>query len=172
MARYPALQHAHALHDGVIALKGAAHLSIRGPARAMARNPGRPLSPHLTIWKWGPHMAVSIAHRATGVANAIGGTLLFLWWLLALAGGEKSYARFVDLMTGDNTGTLNLIPAIILVGLTWSFLQHLCSGVRHLLLDTGAGYELKRNKAGSMLVFATAILLTAAIWVPMLMRKY
>ena len=26
----------------------------------------RPLSPHLTIWKWGPHMLVSILHRATG----------------------------------------------------------------------------------------------------------
>ena len=58
----------------------------------MARNPGRPLSPHLTIWKWGPHMLVSILHRATGVANAIGGGILLIWWLLALAGGEASYA--------------------------------------------------------------------------------
>ena len=26
----------------------------------------RPLSPHLQIWRWGPHMLVSILHRATG----------------------------------------------------------------------------------------------------------
>ena len=32
----------------------------------MARTTSRPLSPHLTIWKWGPAMAVSIIHRVTG----------------------------------------------------------------------------------------------------------
>lgn len=136
----------------------------------MARNPGRPLSPHLTIWKWSPQMAISIIHRATGVANAIGGGILFVWWLTALAGGEASYARFVDLMTSDQTGKLNLIPALILIGLTWSFLQHLCSGVRHLLLDTGAGYELGRNRLGAILAFVVAALLTVAIWVPMFVR--
>src|SRR6478735_9080704 len=98
----------------------------------MARNNARPLSPHLTIWRWGPQMLVSILHRATGSALAIGGGLLLVWWLIALAGGEASYKRFVDLMTSNGTGKLNLIPAIVLVGLTWSFIQHLCSGVRHL----------------------------------------
>lgn len=136
----------------------------------MARNPGRPLSPHLTIWKWGPHMTVSIVHRATGVANAIGGGVLFLWWLVALSGGEQSYARFIDLMTANGSGRLNLIPAIILIGLTWTFLQHLCSGVRHLILDTGAGYELKRNKLGALATFVIAAVLTLAIWAPIFMR--
>jgi succinate dehydrogenase / fumarate reductase cytochrome b subunit len=130
----------------------------------MARNPGRPLSPHLSIWKWGPHMAVSILHRATGTANAIGGGVLLVWWLIALSGGEASYARFVDLMTSDRTGKLNLLPALILIGLTWTFLQHLCSGVRHLLLDTGAGYELKVNKAGALSTVAISTLLTLLIW--------
>lgn len=130
----------------------------------MARNSGRPLSPHLTIWKWGPHMLVSILHRATGTANAIGGGVLLVWWLVALSSGEASYARFVDLMTSDETGRLNLIPAVILIGLTWTFLQHLCSGVRHLLLDTGAGYELKTNKTGALATLAVSILLTLLIW--------
>ena len=109
-------------------------------------------------------MLVSILHRATGSALAIGGGVLLVWWLVALAGGAASYARFVDLMTSDSTGRLNLIPAIILVGLTWSFLQHMCSGIRHLLLDTGAGYELKVNKAGALSTLAVSILLTALIW--------
>jgi succinate dehydrogenase / fumarate reductase cytochrome b subunit len=130
----------------------------------MARNPKRPLSPHITIWKWGPHMLVSILHRATGSALAIGGGVLLVWWLVALAGGAASYARFVDLMTSNSTGRLNLIPAIVLIGLTWSFLQHLCSGVRHLLLDTGAGYELKVNKTGALATLAISIVLTALIW--------
>ena len=136
----------------------------------MARNPGRPLSPHLTIWRWGPNMVVSILHRATGGAMAIGGGILFVWWLMALAGGEASYARFVDLMTADKTGRLNLIPAIILIGLTWSFLQHLCSGVRHLLLDTGAGYELKVNRAGSIATLVISVALTVIVWGSILAR--
>jgi len=130
----------------------------------MARNAQRPLSPHLTIWKWGPHMLVSILHRATGSALAVGGGVLLVWWLIALAGGEASYARFVDLMTSNATGRLNWLPALVLVGLTWSFLQHLCSGVRHLLLDTGAGYELKVNKAGALATLVISILLTLLIW--------
>jgi succinate dehydrogenase / fumarate reductase cytochrome b subunit len=136
----------------------------------MARNAARPLSPHLSIWKWGPHMAVSIVHRATGVALSIGGGILFVWWLLALAGGEASYARFVDLMTSDTTGKLNLVPAIVLIGLTWSFFQHLCSGVRHLLLDTGAGYELKVNRAGAIATFVISILLTLIVWASIFAR--
>ena len=134
----------------------------------MARNSQRPLSPHLTIWKWGPHMLVSILHRATGSAMAIGGGVLLAWWLIALSGGEASYARFVDLMTSNATGKLNWLPALILIGLTWSFLQHLCSGVRHLLLDTGAGYELKVNKTGALATIAISITLTALIWIVIL----
>ena len=130
----------------------------------MARNPGRPLSPHLTIWKWGPHMLVSILHRATGVANALAGGIMLIWWLMALAAGEASYARFVDLMTSDSSGRLNFIPALILISLTWTFLQHLCSGVRHLLLDTGAGYELKVNKTGALATMVISVTLTVLIW--------
>jgi len=115
-------------------------------------------------------MVVSILHRATGAALAVGGGILFVWWLMALAGGEASYARFVDLMTADKSGRLNLIPAIVLIGLTWSFLQHLCSGVRHLLLDTGAGYELKINRAGSIATIVISVALTVAVWGSILMR--
>ena len=129
----------------------------------MARNAARPLSPHLSIWRWGPHMLVSILHRATGAALAIGGGVLLIWWLTALAGGQASYAHFVDLMTSDGSGRLNLLPALVLIGLTWAFLQHLCSGVRHLLLDTGAGYELKTNRMGAIATMVVSTILTALL---------
>ncbi len=45
----------------------------------------RPVSPHLTIWKWGPHMLVSILHRVTGNGLTIVGLALMSWWLLAIA---------------------------------------------------------------------------------------
>jgi len=138
----------------------------------MARNPGRPLSPHLTVWKWGPHMLVSILHRATGVALSLAAAMLLVWWLVALSGGEASYARFIDLMTADRSGRLNFIPFLVLAGLTWAFFQHLCSGVRHLLLDTGAGYELRTNKQGALATMAVSVALTIIVWASLLMRAF
>src|SRR3546814_20701770 len=53
---------------------------------------GRPLSPHLGLYKWAPSMAVSIFHRVSGDGLAIVGGLMFLWWPGALAAGPDAYA--------------------------------------------------------------------------------
>lgn len=135
----------------------------------MARNAARPLSPHLTIWRWGPHMLVSILHRATGTALAIGGGIVFTWWLVAAASGAEAYASFTDLLT-VKSGRLNIVGLVLFVGLTWSFFQHMCTGIRHLVLDTGAGYELKANKTGAMATIAASTLLTLAVWAIILLR--
>ncbi|RYE04074.1 MAG: succinate dehydrogenase, cytochrome b556 subunit [Sphingomonadales bacterium] len=128
------------------------------------RNPSRPLSPHLTIWKWGPGMAVSIVHRATGSGMATLGTILFVWWLTALASGPAAYAAFVDVFTASS-GKLNILGWIIGVGLTWAFFQHMASGVRHLFLDQGANFELKGNNRTAMATFAVSVIATAAFWI-------
>lgn len=128
-----------------------------------SRNPARPLSPHLQIWRWGPHMLVSILHRATGSGMATVGALLLVWWLAALAGGAESYAAFQHVFTTD-AGSLNLLGVVIGVGLTLSLFQHMMSGLRHLVLDTGAGYELKANKTWAMLTMVAAVALTAIFW--------
>ena len=60
----------------------------------MASPKSRPLSPHLTIWRWGPHMVVSILHRATGIALSVAGLALLTWCLMALAQGPQAYAAF------------------------------------------------------------------------------
>ena len=135
----------------------------------MSRNPGRPLSPHLTIWRWGPHMLVSILHRATGSAMAIGGGLILIWWLAALASGPDSYATFhayVVKADAAHSGAdvVNILARIVAIGLTWSFFQHMFSGLRHFVLDTGAGYELKTNKTGALLTMVGAIIVTLALW--------
>ena len=59
-----------------------------------SRNPNRPLSPHLGIWRWGPHMLVSILHRLTGAALTVAGMALLCWWLIAIAAGPDAYATF------------------------------------------------------------------------------
>ena len=123
----------------------------------MARTGQRPLSPHLSVYRWGPHMLVSILHRATGDGLAIVGGIGLVWWLFAAASGPDAYATFMA-VAGSPIGY------IVLIGLTWAFFEHLFSGLRHLVLDTGAGYELKSNRYWSSLVPVAAIVVTAAIW--------
>jgi len=108
-------------------------------------------------------MTVSIVHRITGDGLATVGTILLVWWLAALAGGAESYARFAGLFT-TASGSLNIIGYIIGIGLTLSLFQHLCSGIRHLVMDTGAGYELKGNRMGSWLTVIGSITLTVLYW--------
>ena len=116
-------------------------------------------------------MAVSILHRASGDGLAIVGGLMFLWWLGAIAAGPEAYAAFLACVWHDpspDAGTFhmvtNILGKVVLIGLTWAFFQHLFSGLRHFVLDTGAGYELKTNKLFSVLVFLGSITATAAVW--------
>jgi succinate dehydrogenase / fumarate reductase cytochrome b subunit len=123
----------------------------------MNSKPQRPMSPHLTIWKWGPHMAVSILHRLTGGALTVAGLAVLAWWLAALAGGDETYGRFVK-HASSWYGT------VVLVGLTWAFWQHLLSGLRHLVLDTGAGFELRVNRAGAIATMVVSLVATVVTW--------
>ena len=123
----------------------------------MASTNPRPLSPHLTIWRWGPHMAVSILHRVTGVGLTVLGLAVLAWWLAAAAGGAESYARFAELAASP-------VGIVVLVGLTWAFYQHLLSGVRHLVMDSGAGFELSTNKTLAILTVIGSIVLTVLTW--------
>lgn len=117
----------------------------------------RPLSPHLQIWKWGPAMLVSILHRVTGDGMALVGLFVMLWWLGALAAGPEYYGTFVSLITSP-------LGYVVLVGLTWAFFTHMMSGLRHFVLDIGAGYELQINKVWSILAPVIAIILTVGFW--------
>jgi succinate dehydrogenase / fumarate reductase, cytochrome b subunit len=130
---------------------------------ATARNPARPLSPHLQVYKWGPHMLVSILHRATGDGMATIGTGLFVWWLAVLASGEKAYATFLDVFTVADGG-LNILGWIVGVGLTLSIFQHMMSGIRHLVMDTGAAFELKRNRTFALMTMVCSVAFTAIFW--------
>lgn len=129
----------------------------------MAVSRPRPLSPHLSIWRWRVHMLVSILHRATGTALATAGAVLLVWWLAAAAGGAGGYDRFIACVTNDD-GHLAWYTAVVLIGLTWSFFQHMFSGLRHFVLDTGAGYELKTNRLWATMTIVGSVLATLALW--------
>ena len=122
----------------------------------------RPLSPHLSIWKWGPAMLTSILHRVTGDGMAFVGLPVLAWWLASLAGGPEAYATF-------SKHASSWYGIIVLVGVSWAFFNHLSSGIRHLVLDIGAGYELDTNKAGSIVSIVVGVILTAAFWAALIL---
>jgi len=138
---------------------------------AQARS-NRPLSPHLQIWRWGPAMAVSILHRISGNAMAFAGLPLLLWWVGAIASGPAAYETFTNWVWTGNGGQAQAVTAVLgkiaVIGLSWAFFQHLVSGVRHFILDVGAGYEVEKNNRWSALVPLISIALTALFWVVVL----
>ena len=114
--------------------------------------PDRPLSPHLQVYRPQLTSVLSISHRATGVALAVG-ALVLVWWLLAAAIGPSAYAT----MQGFVGSWLGML---LLVGWTYSLFFHLCNGVRHLAWDTGYGLDLPTTYATGWAVVAVSAGLT------------
>ncbi len=117
----------------------------------------RPLSPHLQIYKPELHMAMSITHRITGVLAFLG-SLLLVAWVAAAASG----AGVFNIVNGILSSWLGWI---ILFGWSVAMLYHLCNGVRHLVWDTGVGYEKETIKMSGMAVLAATAILTLLLWI-------
>jgi len=124
----------------------------------MAKPSNRPMAPHLQVYKWGPAMLVSILHRATGDAMALAGVPLLVWWLYSISAGPENYEWFLSWMDFYYLGY------IVLIGMSFAFFEHMFSGLRHFVMDAGAGYELQTNKTWSIAVPVLAVLATAAMW--------
>ncbi len=123
-------------------------------------NSGRPLSPHISIYRWPITMVLSILHRATGIAMSVG-LIVFAAWLLNAAQGPEAYQYFRSVMSG-------IVPQLLLIGWTFAFFLHLGNGVRHLFWDTGRGLEKHQANASAWFVIVFAVVLTAAFWVVVL----
>ena len=117
---------------------------------------GRPLSPHLTIYRWPITMTLSILHRMTGVALAVG-LVAFVLWLEAIAYEAVSYDLFNDF-------TQSVIGQIALLGWLFSFFFHLSNGVRHLIWDTGRMFEKRQADMSAWLVLVATVVMTACYW--------
>ena len=123
----------------------------------MAEQSARPLSPHLSVWRWGPAMTVSILHRMSGGALTVAGLAVLTWWLMALAKGSDAYGEFSAI-----AGTW--VGLVVLIGLTWAFFQHTFSGIRHLVTDSGENFEIGANKTSAVLTVVSSLVLTAGLW--------
>lgn len=117
----------------------------------------RPLSPHLQIYRWSWTMAMSVAHRLTGIA-LYGGIALFALWLVALASGPSVFEPVQDLF-GSPIGIL------VLFGYTWVLIHHMLGGVRHLFWDFGHGMEPAERINMARFTLVGSIVLTLLIWI-------
>jgi succinate dehydrogenase / fumarate reductase cytochrome b subunit len=117
----------------------------------------RPLSPHLQVYRPQLTSVMSILHRITGIALAAG-TLLLFWWLIAAATGPTAFDA-VQSFIGS------LVGRILLFGWSFALYYHLCNGIRHLVWDTGHGFEIRTAYASGWLVIVAASVLTIISWI-------
>lgn len=116
----------------------------------------RPLSPHLQVYRFQWTMALSILHRATGVALAVG-ALMLVCWLVALADGPAAFAAVQDFLA-------TWFGRLLLFGWTWSLIYHLLAGLRHLVWDTGNGLSLPAAQISGYLVAVGSVVFTILVW--------
>jgi len=116
----------------------------------------RPVSPHLTIYRWPLPMMMSILHRITGAGLYLG-TLLMAWWLIAAGEGPNAYARL-------STFIGSWVGRVILFGYTWALIHHMLGGIRHLIWDTGHGFGPERDSLALMTAVGS-VALTVLLWV-------
>ncbi|HEX5313834.1 MAG TPA: succinate dehydrogenase, cytochrome b556 subunit [Gammaproteobacteria bacterium] len=124
----------------------------------------RPTSPHIGIYRWRITMTLSILHRASGIV-LYSGAIGLVYWLVSLALGPRIFAMaswFFHFWVGQ---------ALLCL---WSlaFFYHLLNGVRHLVWDTGRGFDKPIHRERGALVYrvsgwvvvVSALILTAAAW--------
>jgi succinate dehydrogenase / fumarate reductase cytochrome b subunit len=117
----------------------------------------RPLSPHLQVYRPQLTSVLSITHRATGVALAVG-TLLLVYWLVSAALGPEAYAQAQGIL-GSKLGQL------LLFLWTWALFYHLCNGIRHLFWDAGYGFEIPTVYKSGKAVLIASVVLTVLAWI-------
>lgn len=101
-------------------------------------------------------MAMSIAHRATGIANYVGSAFLVLW-LAAAAWGEEPLSA-VNALYGSWIGQL------VLFAYTWSLVHHMLGGIRHYVWDFILGMEPGQREALAWGNLAASVVLTLLVW--------
>ena len=119
--------------------------------------PGRPLSPHLSIYRWPITMALSILHRLSGISLSVG-LVAYAAWLVAASSSDADYGRYVDFMS-------SWVGQVMLIGWSAAFFFHFANGVRHLAWDLGYGFELPTANGSAWFVVVLTVVLTATFWV-------
>ena len=82
---------------------------------------------------------------------------MMLYWLVATALGPAAYEEMQRCMAATPT-------QLLLAAWTFSFFYHLLNGIRHLLWDTGWGFELTTAYKTGYAVVTGAVVMTGLTW--------
>lgn len=118
---------------------------------------GRPLSPHLQVWRWHVTMATSILHRMTGVALYAGAVGLAAWLIAGAVSAEAfGYAELA----------IRSIPGqMVMFALLFSLTYHTMNGIRHLTWDAGKGLDVKSANASGWLAIIVSFIVPVILFV-------
>jgi len=101
-------------------------------------------------------MSMSIAHRATGIANYAGMVLLVAWLGTAASGQEA-----LDMINGIYGSWFG---QLVLFAFTWSLVHHMLGGIRHFIWDFIIGMEPGQREALAWANLIASIVLTLLVW--------
>jgi succinate dehydrogenase / fumarate reductase cytochrome b subunit len=97
----------------------------------------------------------SILHRISGLLMfVLLPVALYLFEQSLLS--EDSYAHFLAIATMP-------IVKLILLALVWAYLQHFCTGVRHLVMDMHIGLDKDSARKSAVMALIVSLALTAVI---------
>jgi succinate dehydrogenase cytochrome b subunit len=100
---------------------------------------------------------VSILHRISGALMFV--SLPFLLYLLQLSlGSPESFASLQQAFGHP-------LMKLVMLGLLWALLHHLCAGIRFLALDLHVGIALAQARASSAVVLVASLVLTVILGV-------
>jgi succinate dehydrogenase / fumarate reductase, cytochrome b subunit len=124
--------------------------ALPGPRRP------RPLSPHLSVYRFTMTMAMSIAHRISGVALYVG-VLLLAWFLIAASTDAATFAVFSGFIQ-------SFIGRLVLFAFTWALFHHLVGGIRHIVWDSGHGLDAPLRDQMAWATLVGGLALTIVVW--------
>ena len=115
----------------------------------------RPISPHLSIYKPQISSVLSIGHRLSGIGLFFMLSALGWWFILwVFSKFDPVYLKVFD----------SFFVKFLLILTSYGFFYHLCTGIRHLIWDTGRGFSIKTINYSGWVAVIVSILLTLIFW--------
>ncbi|KAL6071247.1 Succinate dehydrogenase cytochrome b556 subunit [Balamuthia mandrillaris] len=136
-----------------------AHFSSTATSAATShrKQVDRPLSPHVTIYRFPLTAITSITTRATGVGLTVG---LYTTAIYSLFAAPGSVAEMIEACKS----TVPILVPVAKATVAFPFVFHYLSGIRHLIWDaTAEGLTLPQTHRTSQLLVGSSIALTAVL---------
>lgn len=115
----------------------------------------RPISPHLSIYKFQISSILSIGHRLSGIGLFFV-LAAFCWWFILWV-FSKFEPYYINMLNN------NSVKGFLLVA-SYGFFYHLCTGLRHLIWDTGRGFSICAVNYSGWLAVLCSLALTVIYW--------